>query len=86
MQQTDTDNQERRRREPAVPANLDSLLSTDQLRSLHQIESFGWELAFVRRPLFQDPVPILHSKETGRYALLSQDGEIEYNSDLVIRA
>ena len=65
---------------------LDRYLTVEQLRGLQQMESFGWSLAFVRRPLFQTPVAILYSADTQRYALLTEDGEIEYNPDLMIRA
>ena len=48
--------EEKRKGMVPVPGNLDALLNQNQLRALHQIETFGWQLHFVRRPLFQEPV------------------------------
>jgi len=76
---------ERRNRQPAIPADIDRLLSSAQLYALHQVESFGWELVFVRRPPFQPTVPVLQSPDHQRFAVLSEDGELLLNPDLVLR-
>ena len=47
---------ERRLPNRHIPENLDQFLNTSQVLTLHQIESFGWHIQFVRHPLFQDPV------------------------------
>jgi len=64
---------ERRKHDKPVPDNLDELLSVAQSRRLHQLEEFGWELKFVRRPLFQEPVAIL-SNPVGEIGVLNRQG------------
>jgi hypothetical protein len=68
-----------------VPDNVDDLLNEDQRHSLRQIEVFGWQLHFVRRPLFQEPVPVILSPEGDKYAILEPDGRINMTPDSVIR-
>ncbi|MEZ5541739.1 MAG: hypothetical protein R3F42_06825 [Pseudomonadota bacterium] len=69
--------QEKRRGQPPVPGNLKDILNEQQLISLRQIENFGWQLHFVRRPLFQDPVVVIVSAEGDRFGTLEADGRIE---------
>lgn len=76
---------ERRGGKTPIPANLDELLTQDQLMALHRVEEFGWHLAFVRRPLFQSPVTVVTSPEHQRFAVLEDDGEINQSPDIVIR-
>ena len=68
-----------------VPDNLDDLLNKLQMRALNQIEGFGWQLQFVRRPLFQDPVPVILSPDGKRYATLESDGRINMTPDSTLR-
>lgn len=87
MQTVPTRQDERRHREPAIPDFLDRYLTTDQINALHQMENFGWHLAFVRRPLFQSSLTVLqHSDNPDKHAVLLEDGELELNPDLVLRA
>ena len=68
-----------------VPGNLAEVLSPLQIRSLRQIETFGWRLHFVRRPLFQEPVPVILNPDGDKYATLETDGRINLTPDAVIR-
>lgn len=68
-----------------VPGNLAEVLSPLQIRSLRQIETFGWRLHFVRRPLFQEPVPVILSPEGDKYATLENDGRINLTPDSALR-
>ncbi len=76
---------ERRRGEPAIPQDVDTLLTMEQRMALRQIESFGWELAFVRHPLFQETTVIVTRRLDESYAILTRNGDLDVNSDLVIR-
>ena len=76
---------ERRGGKTPVPADCDELLTPDQLLTLHRVESFGWQLAFVRRPLFQSPVTVITSPEHQSFAVLEADGGINQSPDIVIR-
>jgi hypothetical protein len=40
----------------ALPADVFYYLNEVQRLALHSLENFGWELAFIRRPLFVPPV------------------------------
>jgi hypothetical protein len=68
-----------------VPDNLDELLSKLQLSALRQIENFGWQLHFVRRPLFQEPIPVILSPDGDKYATLERDGRINMTPDSELR-
>jgi len=76
---------EKRKDMVPVPDNLAEVLSPLQARSLRQIETFGWRLHFVRRPLFQEPVPVILSPDGSKYATLERDGRINMTPDSVLR-
>ena len=63
---------ERNKQEP-VPDNYMSLLTDQQKISLASLQQFGWSIAFIRRPLFQDITVVLHHDSEG-YRLLESNG------------
>ena len=77
--------QERRKGMNPVPENLEELLNEAQLRTLRSIGRFGWQLHFIRRPLFQEVVPVLISREGNKCAVLEANGSINERVDLDIR-
>lgn len=77
--------EDRRQGIAPVPDNLDKLLNQHQLRALRQVETFGWQLHFVRRPLFQDPIAAIISPEGNKIATLEQDGRVNILDNSVIR-
>ena len=77
--------QERRYGMNPVPENLEELLNEAQLRTLRSIGRFGWQLHFIRRPLFQEVVPVLISREGNKCAVLEANGSINERVDLDIR-
>ena len=76
---------ERRKGVSPIPLNLREFLNDDQRRTLRQIETFGWSLAFVRRPLFHDPVVVITNNERTTYSVIEQDGTINSEPDIAIR-
>jgi len=64
---------------------LERSLNAEQLVTLHSLESFGWELKFVRMPLFQDSVPVVFDSSRQTFAILKPDGTLEEQPDMVIR-
>ena len=55
------------RRKAAPLQNADALragLTPAQLVTLEALEIFQWRLAFVRRPLFQAPIPVLFDRDS----------------------
>ena len=85
MTQTSSSVSERRGTKTAVPPNLRGYLNQEQRLALQKIENFGWQLEFVRQPLFQDPIPVVISPDRQRHAVLQQDGELDMNSGLAFR-
>ena len=65
---------ERRGRQPAVPDQLEKTLSFEQSVTLTAKSQFGWTLAFVRRPLFQDIEVIITNPDRTEYLMIEEDG------------
>ncbi len=76
---------ERRNRSKPVPLNLDEFLNPDQSMSLRQMESFGWQIAFIRRPLFQEPVVVVANNDQSKYGVLELDGSINVDAMISMR-
>lgn len=76
---------ERRQNKNPVPKNLSKYLNEAQIQELHQVESFGWELMFVRRPLFQEPVAVVVDSSGNIVGVLEKDGTINKEADIIIR-
>ena len=76
----------RRQSEPERDAALRRGLTAAQVATLDTLEGFRWRLAFVRRPLFRDPVPVVFDRNGGRYVVIEADGTVNESTDLRIRA
>ena len=50
------------------------LLTEAQLVTLGRMEGFGWKMAFIRRPLFQEIVPVLVHADSKLLGILQSDG------------
>ena len=86
MSPENTPSQDRRQGESAVPLCLEAYLTEEQMNALQQAEKFGWHLAFVRRPVFQDTVTVMqNSDHPGQFALLKTDGEMNLSPELTMR-
>jgi hypothetical protein len=66
-------------------AELRQGLTPEQLDALHTLEQFGWTLEFVRRPLFQIPVPVVFDRRRERFVVLEPDGSLNENPGFHIR-
>ncbi|MBO9715931.1 MAG: hypothetical protein J7507_03780 [Pseudoxanthomonas sp.] len=76
------------RRKPQVSpdqARLEAGLTPGQLATLDTMRQFNWQLRFVRRPLFQAPIPVLFERNGGRFVVLEPDGSIDENPSLKLR-
>ena len=79
---------ERRQASDSNPAELRLQLNAAQLRMLRELECFGWELRFVRRPPFVQPIPVIYpADDSGEdaYITLRFDGSLDEQSSLAIR-
>jgi hypothetical protein len=65
---------ERRGRQAAVPDHLQKTLSFEQSVTLTAKSQFGWTLAFVRRPLFQDIEVVITNPDRTEYLMIEEDG------------
>ena len=79
---------DRERRKTRVPgsAMLRAQLNEDQLMTLCDLERFGWELRFIRRPPFQDAIPVVIDGDRKSFSLLKQDGSLEDDPGIPLRA
>jgi hypothetical protein len=76
---------DKRTGEEPIPENLQQVLNEFQLLALHRIEGFGWELRFVRRPLFQAAIPVVVNNDGTSIGVLEEDGRINMEPDIQIR-
>ena len=77
---------ERRQSESEHSTALRQGLTPPQLTTLQTLEGFGWRLAFVRRPLFRDSVPVAFDRSGGRFVVIEADGAINETPALRVRA
>ncbi|PBJ81954.1 hypothetical protein CMZ84_14040 [Lysobacteraceae bacterium NML93-0399] len=61
-------------------------LTSAQLVTTEALEIFGWRLAFVRRPLFQAPIPVLFDREGTRHVVILEDGTLDEHPVLTLRS
>lgn len=80
------DRKERRRAAQALQQQtLKRELNESQLSTLQSLEPFGWELKFVRRPMFQQAVAIVFDGDRKTFAVLEADGTLNENPGFDIR-
>lgn len=60
-------------------------LTAQQLHTLDTMSHFGWTLRFVRRPLFQPPVPVAFDRNRERFVVVGPDGNIDDAPGLRVR-
>lgn len=75
----------KRKGEIPIPDNLKDYLNDAQMHTMRHLESFGWELKFIRRPVFQEPIAVMVGPKEGDYGVLEKDGELNRESEIVIR-
>ena len=80
-----TEERERRKIESKLASTLRRELNQDQTMALSELEKFGWELKFIRRPMFQQPIPVVFDSEIKHFAILNADGTIDENPGFDIR-
>lgn len=60
-------------------------LNEEQRLTLADLERFGWELKFIRRPLFQPSIAVVFDSDRKRFAVLEPDGTLNENPGITIR-
>jgi len=67
---------------PSVPFGYEALLTQDQRHVVDRCRGFGWELHFIRRPLFSDPIVVMIDANDHQHWLIHDNGEREPFNDL----
>lgn len=82
-----TDQRERRKADAELvnPAGLRAGLNLAQRNALATLEQLGWDLRFVRRPMFLDPIPVVFRRDGERFVVIESDGSLNENPDFRIR-
>jgi hypothetical protein len=76
---------ERRRVEGRPSQALKRELNEAQKIALAELERFGWELKFIRRPMFDQPVPVVFDSSRKHFAVLNIDGSLNEKPGFDIR-
>lgn len=76
---------ERRQDGTKATAALRAQLNEEQLMTLRDLERFGWELKFIRRPPFQDAIPVVIDGDRKSLSILKPDGSLEDNPAIKLR-
>lgn len=76
---------DRRTKQEPIPGHLERILNKLQMTTLLQLESLGWKLWFVRRPLFQSVMPVLFDPTMSFTAIIDEDGESNPNHGYIFR-
>lgn len=74
-----------RRKGSEYSAALRAQLNQDQLMTLNDLERFGWELKFIRRPPFRESVAVVFDADRKSFCVLRPDGTLDDNPDIQIR-
>ena len=77
--------QDKRKGNKAVPDNATEMLNELQILALRRIESFGWRLQFIRRPLFLEPVAVVADGNGIKIGILEEDGRINMEPEIKVR-
>ena len=67
---------EKRKSDTSIPENLEEILNEAQQQALPGIKYLGWELQFLRKPMFQEPELVMLNSTDGRTGILGLDGRI----------
>ncbi len=80
-----TDKERRHAAEKALAMSLKRELNDAQRTTLNELERFGWELKYIRRPLFQPIIPIVFDGDRKTFAVLEADGSLNEHPPFNIR-
>tara|TARA_R110001592_G_scaffold171117_4_gene409265 strand:+ start:32560 stop:32802 length:243 start_codon:yes stop_codon:yes gene_type:complete len=76
---------EKRKGDKPIPNDIHNYLNEDQQAVLDKIQDFDWNLKFVHRPLFQQPVIVAVNNSGQAHAVLEDDGHFNTEADILLR-
>ena len=68
-----------------IPDDWLEHLNHDQLMTFRRLQSFGYHLAFVRRPLFQRPVCVFSDPNKTKFVIIDDDGNLVEQVNIPLR-
>jgi hypothetical protein len=77
---------ERRSGYKELSSVLKRQLNDAQLLTLRGLEGFGWELKFIRRKPFQEPIAVIFDGDRKTFAVLEADGSLNESPSFEIRS
>lgn len=77
---------ERRKDPERTRRELRTELNDAQRDTLAEIERYGWEIDFVRRPIFQPSIPVVFDGDRKTHAVLEADGTLNEHPPFDIRS
>lgn len=86
VQQAAIARERRCRKIAAGKAALRRGLTAKQLATLDTMAQFGWTLEFVRRPLFNPPVPVAFDRNRDQFVVVFEDGSAAEDPGVRVRA
>ena len=78
-------NDDKRKGENPVPDDIKEHLNYAQLALLRTIEGFGWNLKFIRRPLFRETVVVVTNPDGSAIGILEDDGRLNLDPTIDTR-
>jgi len=69
----------------AVPADYKRLLNFEQTSMLSTIESYGWELKFIRRTGLENHIVVVVNPDGKTVGILEEDGTLNQDSNIEFR-
>ncbi|HYQ72608.1 MAG TPA: hypothetical protein VET88_11865 [Gammaproteobacteria bacterium] len=76
---------EKRKNNNPIPADLEGMLNAAQRQALPGIRFSGWELYFLRKPLFQPPVLVVRNSNDGKTGILDDHGRVSVQANIKVR-
>ncbi|UCE90336.1 MAG: hypothetical protein JSW10_05850 [Pseudomonadota bacterium] len=76
---------DKRKGDKPIPDDVKNYLNDAQIAELHTIEGFGWELKFIRRPLFQERLVVVVNPDGSSIGVLEDDGRLNLDPNIETR-
>ncbi|MBT8147527.1 MAG: hypothetical protein KJN90_11790 [Gammaproteobacteria bacterium] len=80
-----SNHREKRDKQSAIPEYSAQYLNKLQLASISKLETFGWQLFFIRRSDPAETVTVMHLPSSGETAVIEKDGTVNRSHGVVIR-
>lgn len=74
-----------RNQQNANTLDMERALTPKQRESIESLAFFGWKIWFIRRPLFGIPVVMIENSDSGLYAQLDDDGNLDMEPEIQLR-